>query len=347
MPYTICQPDLDHDRDTVLDLWKRNLPAASADRYAWLYEAGPATGWLLKAADGTVVGAAGLMDRAMKVFGESLRVGQAIDLNVDQDHRTLGPALGLQRAVTATVQRREHDLIYALPIAQSEPVLRRAGYRVLGEVRRWFKPLCCRDVLARWLRPTLPRRAAAAAINGLLHLASPERYYHRSADVRVEVTDHFDRRFDVLWEAAARQFPVIGQRTSAYLSWRFGRCPDVRHRVFCLLSAAGQLLAYLVYCRMKDVVQIGDFLFADPHKLDVLLAEFLRQMRRERAKAVTAVYLGPEVVCHRLRRFGFWKRPSLWKALVYAERRRFGPGLGRLLDTENWYLTRADADTDL
>jgi hypothetical protein len=346
MNYTVFQPDLDRDRDAVLDLWKRNLPAASADRYAWLYETGPATGWLLSANGGTIVGAAGLMDRSMSVFGRDLRAGQAIDLNVDQDHRTLGPALGLQRAVTATVQRREHDLIYALPIAQSEPVLRRAGYRVLGEVGRWVKPLSCGDVLARWLRRRLPRKVATAAADSLLHLASPERYYHRSADVRLEVAEHFDRRFDLLWEAAAGQFPIIGQRTAAYLNWRFARCPETCHRVFCLLGADGGLLAYLVYCRRQDVVQIGDFFFADPHKLDVLLAEFLRQMRRERAKAVTTVYLGPEVVCHRLRRFGFWKRPSPWKALVYADRQRFGPELGGLLDTENWFLTRADADTD-
>ena len=40
MSYTVLQPDLDRDRASILDLWKRNLPAASADRYAWLYETG-------------------------------------------------------------------------------------------------------------------------------------------------------------------------------------------------------------------------------------------------------------------------------------------------------------------
>jgi hypothetical protein len=346
MSYTICQPDLDQDRAAILGLWKRNLPGASPDRYAWLYQTGPATGWLLKAEGGLVVGAAGLMDRRMHVFGSRVRAGQAIDLNVDQHHRTMGPALGLGRAVTATVSRRQYALIYGLPIAQSEPVLRRAGYQVLGEMRRWAKPLCCRDVLARWLRPALPRNAAAAAINPLLHLASAETYYRRPADVRVEVTDHFDRRFDVLWEAAAAQFQVVGERTSAYLTWRFCRCPEVRHRTLCLLGAGGELLAYLIFCRREGTVHVGDFLFADVGKLDVLLAEFLRLMRREKAKAVTTVYLGPEVVCRKFRRFGFWQRPSPWKALICVDQQRFGPESARLRDTENWYLTRADLDTD-
>lgn len=346
MSYSICRPDLDHDRDTVVDLWKRNLPAASADRYRWLYQAGPATGWLLRAPGGTVVGATGLMDRAMSVLGSSVRAGQAIDLNVDKDHRSIGPALGLQRAVTANVRRREYGLIYALSIAQSEPVLRRAGYKVLGGLERWAKPLCCRDVLRGWLPRTLPRKAAAAVIDPLLRLASPETYYRRPADVRVEVTDRFDRRFDLLWEAAAGQFQIVGERTSAYLTWRFGRCPEVRHRVLCLSSAGGELLAYLVYCRRGGTVYIGDFLFADLQKLDVLLAEFLRLMRREKAKAVITVYLGPDAVRQRLRRFGFWKRPSARKALVYADRQQFGAQLARLLDKENWYLTQADVDAD-
>ena len=69
-------------------------------------------------------------------------------------------------------------------------------------------------------------------------------------------------------------------------------------------------------------------------------------MRRERARAVTAVYLGDDAVGRTLRRFGFWKRPSPWKALVCADRQQFAAEMARLADPENWYLTRADLDTD-
>lgn len=346
MSYTISQLDQDRDREAILDLWTRNLPDASADRYAWLYQTGTATSWLLTADQGAVVGATGLMDRALRVLGSRVRAGQAIDLNVDKDHRSVGPALGLQRAVTANVNSRQYGLIYALPIAQSEPVLRRAGYRVLGEMGRWAKPLCCQDVLRGWLRRPLPRKAAATVVNRLLHLATAETYYRRPAGVRVETTDRFDRRFDVLWETASQQFPVVGERTSQYLTWRFCRCPEIRHQVFCLLGADGQLLAYLVYHRREGTIYISDFLFANPQTLDVLLAEFLRRMRREKAKAVITAYLGPELVCRKLRRFGFWRRPAARRVLLCVDRQQFGARLEEVFDTENWYLTRADADTD-
>ena len=70
-------------------------------------------------------------------------------------------------------------------------------------------------------------------------------------------------------------------------------------------------------------------------------------MRQEKAEAIVNVYLGPSAVCQRLKRFGFWKKPSEWKALVYVDEGAFNSDADRMLDKENWYLTRADLDTDV
>src|SRR5260221_2980409 len=108
MDYLIT-PDAPCDRSTILELWGRNLPTAAAGRYAWMYEAGPAQSWLARTADGAVVGSTGLMAREMKFGLTRCRVGQAIDLNVDSDHRTGGPALKLQRAVVAAIGSEEGE----------------------------------------------------------------------------------------------------------------------------------------------------------------------------------------------------------------------------------------------
>ena len=44
---------------------------------------------------------------ASTLVGALLPAGQAIDLNVDQEHRTIGPAVKLQRAVLEAVSRGE------------------------------------------------------------------------------------------------------------------------------------------------------------------------------------------------------------------------------------------------
>ncbi len=346
MSYAVEPSDLHADRAGILGLWSQNLPDASDHRYAWLYESGAAAGWVVKSDAGAVVGATGLMRRTMRVFGEVVQAGQAIDLNVDKEHRTLGPAIGLQRAVTGAVQERRLRLIYGLPNPQSEPVLRRCGYRVLDPLGRWARPLRLGDALLAKLPHPRMRKAAAAVINPLLLLKSPERFCRLPPGLRVEGAEQFDERFDALWKAAAGQFAVIGERTSAYLRWRFGRCPGAGYQVVCLENARRELLAYLVYRCCKGIVRIGDFFFAGLEHFDVLLAEFLRRMRRRRIEAVAAVYLGCEAVGGRLARLGFRKRPPAGKILVYADPRDFGPDSGRLADKENWYLTGADIDTD-
>jgi hypothetical protein len=345
MTYTVCQSDLQTDRDRILDLWRDNLPQASPDRYCWLYEDGPSAGWLVKSDETTTVGAVGLMGRTMKVFDDLLRAGQPIDLNIDADHRTVGPALGLQRALISTVDRGEYDLLYAFPNAASEPVQRRAGFRVLGDLGRWAKPLAVGNTLSARIRNPLARRAAATIVGPMLKLTSPETFYRRPADIQVHVADHFDSRFDALWETAAGQFPIVGERTSKYLTWRFGRCPDARYRVLCVSNHQKELLAYLVYRQDRTIIHIGDLFFAHPRHIDTLLAELLRLARKQKAEAVIAVYLGSQTVCRRLKHFGFWQRPCQWKALLHVNEQSVS-ATGPLFDVENWHLTHADIDTD-
>jgi hypothetical protein len=157
----------------------------------------------------------------------------------------------------------------------------------------------------------------------------------------------FDERFDALWQKARTQFPVVGQRDSSYLNWRFNRCPEDHHRICGLTGPDGAILAYVVYCMDRGVASVTDFLFADSESLDVLLAEFLRAMRRQRVAGVVVTYAGTSWVSRRLKRFGFFHRPSDWKVMLYGNPDRLGNRFHRLFDPDNWFITRADTDTDL
>lgn len=330
----------------MLDLWQRNLPDTAPGRYEWLYERGQARGWLLRDAHGTAVGATGLMPRSMCVAGQQVPAGQAIDLNIDAEHRTVGPALGLQRAVTATVQQRECALLYAFPNALSEPVLRRVGYRPLGAFERWAKPLRSQSRLPRGLQTGLAGRLAGRLIDALLCVRRPEAFYRRPAGLRVAVVDTFDARFDELFSRAAGQFTVVGERSAEYLTWRFVHSPTARHRAICLSDRQGRLQAYLVVGRQAGQFHIADLFFSDPCWLDALVVEGIRLARRERGESIVCTYLGPDWIGNRLARFGFWKRPSRWNVLVLADEARLRVSRELLLDHEQWLLTRGDVDTD-
>lgn len=342
MTYSVGPYDAVSAREAILELWRRNFPDALPDRYAWLYESGPASGFVLRTDEGRAVGATGLMRRDFTAFGKTLKAAQAIDLNVDRNHRTIGPALRLQRAVLAAVESGEVDLAYGFPNSQSEAVLGHVGYQTLGSLERWVKPLSCSvgfDHLGwpRWLA-----RSSAVLLDPIFSRKFSEVLYRRPRTIRVCEADSFDARFDQLWQTAGNQFPILGERTSAYLNWRFCQCPGQRYRVLGITDANGQLLAYLVHGRSGEAAYVADLLFADGRYLGPLLAEFLRLVRRDNVRKVVLLYLGRSDVSQALVRFGFWRRPSGRKAMVYIKKGDRAP----FLDLENWHLTSADIDTD-
>lgn len=343
MNYTITPADPAAAREAILELWRRNLPDASADRYPWLYETGLARGFVLRSNEGEPLGAAGLMRRDFLAFGQPLQAGQAIDLNVDREHRTVGPALGLQRAVVGAVNSGEIRLAYAFPNPLSEPVLRRIGYRPLGDLQRWVKILSCRAVFRHWGWPNWLCRTAAAFADPLLRRSPAARSVRRATEVRVAEVESFDDRFDRLWRRAASRFPILGRRDSAYLTWRFSRCPDQRYRTLVLAEAGGELAGYAVFGQRDDSMHLADLLVADREHLDPLLAAFLRLAWRERAETAVMLYFGNPTVCEALRRFGFWQRPSGRKTMVYAKDPALPEAASR---PDSWHLTGADIDTD-
>lgn len=349
MAYTISQADPLESRQAILDLWKQNFPAASESRYPWLYQTGRARSWLLETDDGATVGATGLMDRTIYSPEGVLRAGQAIDLNVDQNHRTVGPALSLARTLVQSARQEGYQLVYGFPNADSEPVLKRVGYRRLGVLQRWYKPLRCEKILETRLQNPLARKAAAVAslaVNTALAVKSREVFYRRPAEIHVKQSGGFDASFDLLWRNVSGQFPWIGERTADYLSWRFGQSPSGRFEVFCIKNACQELLAYLVFSCQDGIVHVNDFLFTDAWSLNLLLSEFLRHVRKLKAAAVIVVFLGPGFVIETLKAFGFWRRPAVWNAMVSVDWNRPGTDTSTILDEQRWYLTRADIDTD-
>ncbi len=348
MAYTIVPSDAASAREAVLELWRRNFPEAPAGRYAWLYESGQAAGFLLHTGDGLAVGASGIMRRDFRAFGKVVRGGQSIDLNVNREHRLAGPARKLQHTVMDAVAAGEIDLAYGFPNRQSEAVVRRSGYQTLGELGRWVKPLSSRLALDRWSWPTWLRRSVAGVLDPCLRWTSPETRIRRPRDSHFLEVEAFDARFDRLWEAAAPHWPILGERTSDYLTWRFSRCPDMSYRAMCAADSRGELLGYVIYGHRGETAFAADFLVADLRHLEPLLAEFLRLARRRRAHKVVVLHFGRPEVARTLERLGFWRRPSGRKVMLYigAAQGETAPSVSSFANPANWHLTGADIDTD-
>jgi hypothetical protein len=278
--------------------------------------------------------------RWLRVGGARVRVGLASDFAVDEGHRSLRPALLLQRAVLGCLGD-DLPLIYGIPNEKSAGVFRRVGYRPVGTLERDVKVLR----VGRYLRA---RSGAWGALRGLspvidLGLRAVSAYTWRWPRGRaVSELPGFDDRFDALWEQASPTAAVIGERTAGFLRWRFAACPLRRYTPLGLLAADGRLLGYAVVFVGDEQVTVADLLTdGSDGAADDLLAGLLSWSRRRGAASVAVGCLAPRLE-RSLRRFGFVRRPGGHSQPVVVR----PADAGRISEAElqDWYLTLGDED---
>lgn len=352
--YEVERADLTQDRQAILRLWERNFPghdaASHRSRFAWYYlenPCGPGRCWLLRAPDGRVVGTAGLGLRRVKMGDQIKLAGIASDFAVDAEHRTLLPALMLQRAV---LEELEDDLafIYGLPNSKSIGIFRRLGYECPASFSRRVKVLRVR----RYLQPvpvfSLLAPVVSPVADWALRLCSRENWTPRRHTI-VEDLEEFDGRFDELWERAAGAFELVGERTAEFLHWRYARCPLRSYCTLGLLRPGGQeLLGYAIYFIDRDgQAVVADFFHEEQEGVvESLLAGLVDSTRRRGAGSICFETLSPGRLEHALGAFRFVERPQDWTLMVspIVSLHRLGSHAPDAQAIGQWHFMRGDED---
>ena len=343
-PRAVGNASLAEARELLLQLWARNLPGTSSERFDWLYSSGRSQAWLLEGTDGSVIGSAGRLRRRLAIEGRVVEAGVPIDLNVDQRKRTLGPALALVREVAASAQREGLALNYAIPLRAAEVVLKLARYQPIGVMSNWTKLLRSEFKLRRLLRSSWAARVAAPLADVSMRLRDARIRSRLPRDVATETPAGFDQRFDRLWLNTLSRFQVIGERTAEFLTWRFLNCPQTQYHIFTLVqSKSRELLGYVIWSAAADSVSIADLLASDSSTTTRLLWEFIELIRGTGAAAIRLSCFASDEFYRALRAAGLSQRQDGLTVLV------------KTLDTmgnkstatdngQNWYLTMADHD---
>lgn len=332
--YRIELADLVRDRAEVDALWNRNFDGEQLERSARYLRTGEHARVLaLRTGTGALVGAAGRVDRPLKLGARHCLARWELHFAVDAAHRSVAPAVMLERALADALDGSVPVMLGVT--RQLNAVLARVGFRPLGRVERWIKPLHTEPALRGRIPIAAVRRPIAAVIDLILRLVSPETLA-RPRGFSAELVAGFDTRFDELWQRAAAHHDIASVRDRAALAWRFPTS-----RVLAVTDRSGALAGYAVYDHDDRVAVVEDLLWASPAALDAVLVALLRQLRREPVWAVRVSHVGAGLLPRRLRRFGFLRRTE--------ERTVFLLGNGRddiapILDPERWFLTGADLD---
>lgn len=348
MSYTLVHMDLENDKKDVINFWKTNFPKWPEGKYSWFYEKniyGKATCWIVRNSEGGgVIGTTAIFPRRFRL-GDQVLLGYVTGgFAVDKNHRILGPALQLQRAVIASCTGEQIDFLYGLPNRLSEPVQKRVGFKVVGSTVRLIKVFRSYRYIRRVLKQPFLTRLVSVFVDLVLKLLAKENHYKMRKDLQGEAVFSFDRSFDQLWKKASQNFGLMGERTSRFLKWRFIECPHIDYKIFVLKGRQNNdLLGYVVYYLTKDGANIADLLASDNEEtLENLIAHFLKFLGKSGCDAVSITYFGNKMFIEKLRKFNFSKRFDERRIVVYVNSN--ASYVRDIFDQNKWYFLEVDND---
>jgi hypothetical protein len=290
------------------------------------------------------VGMVSLFSRTLLVGDQPVMAGIVGDVLMHPGHRTAGPAVMLMRSVLSAVRDQELDVVYGFPNHAAEPVMKRVGFRRLGGVTRLTRVVSTAPLFRKRGVPEAVIRVVGPIADWGLRLVR----YGRASAYRPGVTSRevtaFDDRFADLWKRA-RPGAVVGGRSVAYLTWKYGQDPEQANRIFAMVGSSGrELHAYLVFCRDEDSVEIREIIGEDERAVACLVEDFERYIRPSAPTSLVIRLLQNDGFAGEMERAGFRRRPRQGSVYWFGSPRaaRDFPALG---DPANWLLMLADQDT--
>ncbi len=337
MKYEIQQITDNYDPTILLPIWKDILPGLDERRIKWSYEEnadGETRLYLLNDYDKQeCVGLCAVMQRRMHLKGKEVKCGITADFAIKKEHRTLGPALKLQRAMTET---DDSEILIAFPNKPSELVQRRAGFKTLGNIIKFVKVFNSKSILKKKYNPLISF-AASPFVNTYLKLGMI-RLNKGKLNV-YSVNDKLDENFDQIWQEAKLHFDLIGNRNFRYLAWRYNQDPYMTYNIFSIADRqSDKSIAYIIYYMENNISYITDFLSEnDGLYLRDLFNMFTLHCSKLKMDAVSLKMVENNKYSDFFKMLGFFKEETESKVLYFCKDEN-------LLKNLNIFLTMGDCD---
>ncbi len=345
--YFVRSAQIPQERALVTSLWRGNLGESSRaeSKFDWFY-AGSVTGTpqtlILMHRDraeeagneGEAVGVGSAAPRSFLLGGQPIEAAVLVDLAVTVAHRTLYPALLLQKSLLSAglAVRR---LLYAFPNQKAAAVFQRAGYRRIGLMTRFVRVLRSRSYLEELL-PAWVAASAAVFVDVAIRL----RYAHLGSWPALRWQHVRDA---TLTDAASSDDSglVRGARTAELLRWRFadhGR--HHFHFVTARRRSDGAAIGYWVVEALENSLYVRDCSIDLLRRPGAVLAwtALCAEARRKGFRSLHFECLAPPALQKHLRALGMKSRSQ---RPVFAA---ISADIAERAASASWFLTAADED---
>jgi len=306
--YRVTDADLARDGNAAIAVWRASLGHSEgrAAKFEWFYRAAPWGAHLqvLRAGpDQAIVGTAGVGWRRMRLGGRELRGGLLADMAVLPAHRTLGPAMQLQRAASDRALA-DGNFAYGFPNANAVPVVKRLGYAHVGDMVLYVRALRHAPYLERHL-PRPLARLAGALLDAAFSAHDRLRSAHRG---RLRV-DWQRLPLDLVHPRWTAPDVLEGVHGPAELEWRFAHSPLTAFRFLYLRRHADAPPSAWFAChRDGDVLRICDFGFDPAESPQRCIARLAQAAAAEGCTSLAVECCLPDAERTALLRSGFIER---------------------------------------
>lgn len=361
MAYAALPFRSEEHREALLRLWADNMSDRTIaqvlePRMRWFYESnplGPASTWVSHVVEtGELVGCASLFPRRMQLLGEVVKAGVLCDFAVAKAHRIGGAAIAVQRKLAADAPAAGFSFLFGYPNQSSAAVCKRVGYVTVGETQTWVRPLRTAYRIAEVVKHPALQKLAAPTLDLGLAVADALRLGARPRSLRAAIEARADARYDRLWQRARARYDLVGEKTEAYLDWRYVGFTTKSYAFFSLTHTrgplAGELQGYVVYHLEGEAVHIADLFCEDPERgVDVLLLSFVSAMREAGHRSVSITLCAADSWYEKLRLLLFVKRPGARSLVAHVEPPKTDADRvkrAHVLDRQRWLMLDGELD---
>ena len=348
MAIAVREADIKSDRDLLVDTLRRFLnPLADRRRFDWLYcnsPHGSARSWLaLESNDDSIVGVASAFPRRVHI-GENEELAWVLgDFCINNEYRSLGPALKLQRSCLEAISSNGGAFCYDLPNPGMAAVYKRLRIEPFGNMIRLARPLRIDGSIARIVRNnTTLARTLSTAGNCLIRLRD---CLVKRTNKKLAIALHrgeFGDEFTGLAREVGSRYGICTHRSAEYLNWRYLSNTYCRYQILTA-HREGSLVAYAICNELEGNAILADlFGIDDPGVIVPLIEELVTMLRRQNVSTLSAPMFESHPWLPLLERAGFWRRESA-PVMLYPMSRK-GQAGGRF-EGRGWFLVHSDRDS--
>jgi hypothetical protein len=333
------------DEPTALQLWSEGGlgsaagPSIDRARYRWFYLDNPQgiarVNLALCSPDPQPIGFLGIGTRRFYIQGTEVSAGALVDFVVSPKHRSVFPALLLQRQGRANALETM-DVLLGLPDVKAVSICKRLESQVTFDLPRYVRVLRTQEYIER----SMPRVAAAPIA---FVIGAVDRLVRRLRLLLVPLTykwtEEFDARFDRLWNRLDKSRLCIGERGREFLNWRFNRQPNHRYQTLVIGRGDDEIVMYFVCELNGETLAVKDCLnTGTPEEFTAGLLMLSRAAYRLGARSVEVQVTVTEP----------FKRAFAHAQFVVRSNRPFfgmvNEGFRARAQDSDWYITQADED---